>query len=255
MTVILSAINEIRVWNEKIFSKDLVPYTASGCTTLFSKTFGAVIKFEATGMSVKLTKGQGTCQRSVCITVHRQPHWAYRPGWCVPSVWLQMQGEHLAEPGARNSVLLFPAVSRFLIDYGWQRLRYGLIDYGSKRPVPKRTQIIIQRQTHFYRLHRMSSPVGWIDQSSSLPIVRIPPTYRRTPSSSTSTRRQSGRLIRRISIWPTKGKHLTFFALFCSSRCDCFLNFRFFFGGLSSTKVWPTFPVRFLYSHKLWHAI
>lgn len=123
-----------------------------------------------------------------------------------------MQGEHLAEPGARNTVLLFPSVSQFVNEYGLQRLRYGLIDYGNELPVPKCTQIITKRQTHFYRLHRMSSPVGWIDQSSLLPIVRIPSTYRRTNSSSTSARRQSGRLIRRISIRPLKGKNLAIFA-------------------------------------------
>jgi hypothetical protein len=128
---------------KKSFSIDLVPYTASGCTTLFSKTFGAVIKFEAywnVGQTVKgsrnMSKGQGTCQRSVCITFHRQPLEHIDQPLCAFHLTPDV-GRTSGGAGGKKSVLLFPAVSRFVIDYGLQRLRYGLIDHGSKRPVPK----------------------------------------------------------------------------------------------------------------------
>ena len=80
----------------------------------------------------------------------------------------------------------------------------------------------------------MSSHVGWIDQSPSLPIVRLLLIFRRTLWSCTSARRQSDRLTRRINIRPTKGKKLNF--LFCFSLFEtldfddsesCLVLFRF----------------------------
>lgn len=117
---------------------------------------------------------------------------------CVPSVWLQMQSEHLAEPCKKSGSLP----------------RSFQVGDGRWLPVPLNNSNNNQTSTSFVlfcRLHRMSSPVGWIDQSPSHPIVRLPSTFRRTPSSSTSAHRQSGRLIRRISIRPPKGKTFDLF--------------------------------------------
>jgi hypothetical protein len=81
---------------------------------------------------------------------------------CVPSVWLQMQSEHLAEPGKKSGSLprsfqVFFLIFMMIINH------FNILF------------LFIEN-----RLHWMSSHVGWIDQSPSLPIVRLLLIFKRT---------------------------------------------------------------------------